>query len=232
MRKPEWEFAVMEALKPFEIDRRRMVEVQIRRRGVRDERVLDAMQRVPRHEFVSAKFLELAYADRPLPIGDAETISQPYIVAAMTEAAGIQPGDKVLEVGGGSGYQAAILAFIGAQVYSVERNPRLAESARARLARLGYGGVEVICADGSEGYAMGAPYQAILVTAGSPQAPPALLEQLAEGGRMVIPVGGLTGQQLQLIRKSATGSSVQNLDLCQFVPLIGKYGWPEQPRPA
>lgn len=221
----------MEVLRPFEIDRRRMVEVQIRRRGIRDERVLDALRRIPRHEFVPAKFLELAYEDRPLPIGDTETISQPYIVAAMTEAACVQPGDKVLEVGGGSGYQAAILAFLGAQVFSMERNRNLAESARARLARLGYGEVEVICADGSEGYAAAAPYQAVLVTAGSPQAPPALLDQLAEGGRMVIPIGGLNGQQLQLFRKSASGISVQDLDLCQFVPLIGKYGWPEQSVP-
>lgn len=218
----------MEALRPFELDRQRMVEAQIRRRGVRDERVLDALRRVPRHEFVPAKFLELAYADRPLPIGDTETISQPYMVAAMSAAADVQPGHKVLEVGCGSGYQAAILAFLGAKVFSMERNPSLAESARVRLARLGYGDVDVICADGSEGYAAAAPYDAIVVTAGSPQTPPALLDQLAEGGRMVIPIGGLTGQQLQLLRKSVSGISIQDLDLCQFVPLVGKHGWSEE----
>ncbi|MGH9356109.1 MAG: protein-L-isoaspartate(D-aspartate) O-methyltransferase [Terriglobia bacterium] len=218
----------MEALRPFELDRQRMVQVQIRRRGVRDERVLEALRRVPRHEFVPAKFLEFAYEDRPLPIGETETISQPYMVAAMSEAAAVQPGDKVLEVGCGSGYQAAILAFLGAQVFSMERNPALADSARARLARLGYGDVIVICGDGSEGYAPAAPYGAIVVAAGSPQTPPALLDQLAEGGRMVIPVGGLTGQQLQLLHKSASGISVRDLDLCQFVPLVGKYGWTEE----
>ncbi len=217
----------MKAVRPFEAERQRMVEFQIRRRGIRDERVLNAMRDVPRHEFVLTKFVERAYEDGALPLGEVETISQPFIVAAMTEAARIQPGDRVLEVGGGSGYQAAILAHLGARVYSVERNRNLADRARARLARLGYGNVEVICADGSEGYAAAAPYQAILVTAASPQPPPVLIGQLAEGGRMVIPVGPLNGQQLQLIRKSGGEISTEDISLCQFVPLIGKHGWPE-----
>lgn len=218
----------MEELKPFEAERRQMVEFQLRGRGIRDERVLAAMLHVPRHEFVPKKFMELAYQDRPLPIGKAETISQPYIVAAMTEAALVQPGDVVLEVGTGSGYQAAVLAWLGARVYSIERVQELAESARARLARLGYGAVEVVCGDGSEGYSAGAPYQAILVTAASPQPPPALVDQLAVGGRMVIPVGGFRLQRLQLMEKTVSGIAVRNLDSCQFVPLIGKYGWPQK----
>ncbi len=213
---------------PFEAERRRMVEIQLRQRGIHDERVLEAMLQVPRHEFVPPELLERAYEDRPLPIGGAGTISQPYMVAAMTEAAHVQPGSRVLEVGTGSGYQAAILASLGATVYSLERNAQLADTARARLARLGYGRVEVICADGSQGYAPAAPYNSILVTAASPQIPPVLLEQLAEGGRLVIPIGDLHVQRLELVERTATGVSTHMLDACQFVPLIGKYGWPDE----
>jgi protein-L-isoaspartate(D-aspartate) O-methyltransferase len=213
---------------PFEAERRRMVEIQLRQRGIHDERVLEAMLQVPRHEFVPPELLERAYEDRPLPIGGAGTISQPYMVAAMTEAAHVQPGSRVLEVGTGSGYQAAILASLGATVYSLERNAQLADTARARLARLGYGQVEVICADGSQGYAPAAPYNSILVTAASPQIPPVLLEQLAEGGRLVIPIGDLHVQRLELVERTATGVSTHMLDACQFVPLIGKYGWPDE----
>ncbi|HEX5481635.1 MAG TPA: protein-L-isoaspartate(D-aspartate) O-methyltransferase [Terriglobia bacterium] len=221
----------MNELMPFEAERRRMIDVQLRRRGIRDERVLDAMLRVPRHQFVPPAFIERAYQDRPLPIGNAETISQPYMVAAMTEAASVKPGDKVFEAGTGSGYQAAILAALGAKVYSLERNPRLADGARARLARLGYD-VEVICADASQGYAPAAPYDAMLVTAASPSIPGVLIDQLAEGGRLVIPVGGRQGQRLERVIKTAEGVSRQSLEACQFVPLIGKYGWPEEASPA
>lgn len=218
----------MEPLRLFEAERLRMVERQLRRRGVRDERVLQAMLKVSRHEFVPARFLERAYDDRPFPIGEIETISQPYMVAAMTEAAAVQAEDKVLEVGTGSGYQAAILHSLGARVWSLERNPRLAESARARLVRLGYSGVEVICCDGTEGYGLAAPYQAILVTAASPRVPDALVGQLADGGRLVIPVGDLHSQRLELVVKYASGVSIRMCDACQFVPLIGKHGWPEE----
>lgn len=159
---------------PFEEERRFMIEVQLRHRGIRDERVLDAMFQVPRHEFVPSPLVKAAYDDRPLPLGEAETISQPYIVAAMTEAVDVQPGDKALEVGTGSGYQAAILAYLGARVYTIERNAVLAQSARERLARLGYDGVEVIAGDGSEGYPPAAPYAIILVTAAAPFVPPPL----------------------------------------------------------
>jgi len=205
-----------------------MVEIQLRHRGIRDQRVLDAMLNVPRHEFVPSTLLRAAYDDRPLPLGEAETISQPYIVAAMTEAARVQPGDKALEVGTGSGYQAAILAYLSARVYSVERNAALAKTASDRLARLGYDGVEVIVGDGSEGYPAAAPYAVIIVTAAAPDLPPALLEQLAEEGRLVIPVGDLRHQDLLLYHKQAGQVKTRVLDPCQFVPLVGKGGWPEK----
>lgn len=213
---------------PFESERRAMVETQIRQRGLRDQRVLEAMFAVPRHEFVAPELAHAAYDDRPLPIGEAETISQPYIVAAMTAAARIAPGDKVLEVGTGCGYQAAVLAALGAHVYSMERNPRLAEEARRRLARLGYAFVEVIAGDGSEGYAPGAPYNAILVTAAGPYVPAPLLDQLADGGRLVIPIGSRENQFLEQIFKHGNETHTRLLDPCRFVPLIGKYGWPEK----
>ncbi len=212
----------------FEAERRAMVEEQLRRRGIRNEQVLEAMFSVPRHEFVPLAYLDLAYEDRPLPIGASETISQPYIVAAMTEAARVQPSDRVLEVGTGTGYQAAILAHLGARVYTVERNFQHARAARERLARLGYTGIEVIWGDGSEGSLAAAPYQAILVSAAAPQVPQALVDQLAEDGRMVIPVGDRQHQYLHLIVKHGTETATRILDACQFVPLIGKYGWPEK----
>jgi len=211
---------------PFEAERRSMVENQIRRRGVRDERVLDAMFAVPRHEFVRAEHLHVAYQDCPLPIGPCETISQPYIVAAMTVAAKISPGDKVLEIGTGSGYQTAILAFLGAEVITIERNGSLAEAARARLERLGFSHVTVIEGDGTEGHPEGAPYRAILVTAAAPYVPHPLIDQLGDGGRLVIPVGDQYSQDLELIFKVGKETKTQFLDPCTFVPLIGKHGWP------
>lgn len=213
---------------PFESARRAMVDYQIRRRGVHDAKVLEAMFQVPRHEFVPAAYLSSAYDDRPLPIGESETISQPYIVAAMTAAVRVQPGEKVLEIGAGSGYQAAILAYLGASVWTVERNGQLGDLARERLARLGYKGIEVICGDGSEGHPAAAPYQVIVVTAASPHVPQPLLDQLDDRGRMVIPVGDLYHQDLQLILKHANEFTTRFLDPCQFVPLVGKYAWPEK----
>lgn len=205
-----------------------MVEQQLRRRGIRDERVLQAMFEVPRHEFVPMGAIAAAYEDRPLAIGQSETISQPYIVAAMTEAARVEPGAKVLEIGTGSGYQAAILAHLGAKVYTLERNFDLAEVARARLARLGYATVEVIWGDGSEGYPAAAPYDIILVTAAAPQVPKTLKDQLADGGRLIIPVGDLQHQDLHLIVRQGNELTTQLLDPCLFVPLIGKNAWPEK----
>ena len=212
---------------PFESERSEMVETQLRRRGIRDPRVLQAMLEVPRHEFVPESFLEAAYSDRPLPIGESETISQPYIVAAMTEAVRVEPGAKALEIGTGSGYQAAVLAQLGAKVYTVERNQQLVDAARARLARLGYKDVEVIWGDGSQGHAAAAPYDVIIVTAAAPRPPRVLLDQLAERGRMVIPVGDLRRQDLQLISRHGNEYTLEVLDPCQFVPLIGTHAWPE-----
>jgi len=203
-----------------------MVENQLRRRGIRDERVLVAMLEVPRHEFVPWGAIGAAYEDRPLAIGESETISQPYIVAAMTEAARLEPGAKALEIGTGSGYQAAILVQLGAKVYTLERNFGLSEAARARLARLGYTSVEVIWGDGSEGYDAAAPYDVILVTAAAPAVPKVLKDQLAAGGRLVIPVGDLQHQDLHLITRQGNEFTTRLLDPCQFVPLIGKNAWP------
>jgi protein-L-isoaspartate(D-aspartate) O-methyltransferase len=218
----------MSPVKTFESERRAMIQTQLRRRGIHDERVLEAMSVAPRHEFVSSAYVDAAYDDRPLPIGESETISQPYIVAAMSAAARIQPGDRALEVGTGSGYQAAILAHLGAKVYTIERNPELADAARERLARLGYKEVEVILGDGTEGYAAAAPYDAILVTAAAPHVPQALIDQLADNGRLVIPVGDRMHQFLELIVKCGQETAMRILDPCQFVPLIGKFGWPEK----
>jgi protein-L-isoaspartate(D-aspartate) O-methyltransferase len=211
----------------FDIRARNMVETQLRRRGIRDERVLEAMRLVPRHEFVPAELVDAAYDDRPLPIGERETISQPYIVAAMTQAARVAPGDKALEIGGGCGYQAAILAQLGATVWMIEINPRLAEEARERLERLGYGKVAVFAGDGSEGLAAHAPYDVVIVSAGTPSVSPVLLGQLAEGARLVAPVGDLRQQELLLLCRQGGQITTRHLDLCQFVPLVGKGGWPE-----
>jgi protein-L-isoaspartate(D-aspartate) O-methyltransferase len=209
----------------FEMRARYMVETQLRRRGIHDERVLKAMQQVPRHEFVPPELVDAAYDDRPLLIGERETISQPYMVAAITQAAHVALGNKALEIGGGSGYQAAILAHLGATVYTVEINPRLAEEARERLQRLGYTNVEVITGDGSEGLPAHAPYDVIIVSAAAPTISPILLGQLAEGGRLAAPVGNREQQELLLMSKHDGRITIRRLDPCQFVPLLGKGGW-------
>ena len=211
---------------PFLAQRRSMVESQLRARGIRDERVLAAMFRVPRHEFVSAEYRDQVYEDHPIPIGEGQTLSQPYIVAVMLEALALDPSDTVLEIGTGSGYQTALLAELAKQVYSVERHASLAHDARATLARLGYNNVEVALGDGSHGLAERAPFDAIVVSAAAPQIPPPLFEQMREGGRMVIPVGPAHAQELQLVRKQAGKLIVANLEGCRFVPLIGSEGYP------
>src|SRR3979411_1291260 len=170
-------------------ERNRMVDVQIARRGVRDRDVLDAMRRVPREAFVESGFEEFAYEDAPLPIGEGQTISQPYIVALMIEAAELKPGDRVLEVGTGSGYAAAVVSQIAARVYAIERHAELVDAAKRRLEKLGYTNVELRVGDGTRGWPEAAPFDAILVAAGGPEVPAALKEQLALGGRLVIPVG-------------------------------------------
>ncbi len=200
--------------------RQLMVESQLRERGISDPRVLDAMQRVPRHEFVPEPYRAQAYEDHPLPIGDGQTISQPYIVARMLESLQLTPGDKVLEVGTGSGYVTALLAELAAQVFSVERHAALAESARKLLATLGYSNVHIFIGDGALGLPASVPFDAILVSAAALSVPPALPSQLREGGRMIIPVGSPDSQQLQFIRM-VNGQPVNSLrELVRFVPLV------------
>src|SRR3954467_3215174 len=176
--------------------RARMVDVQISRRGVRDRSVLDAMRRVPREAFVQPGFEEFAYEDGPLPIAEGQTISQPYIVALMIEAAEVKPGTSVLEVGAGSGYAAAVMSQIADRVYAIERHPSLGEAARQRFEKLGYDNIELRVGDGTRGWPEAAPLDAILVSAGGPEVPQALKEQLALGGRLVIPVGDAHEQKL------------------------------------
>ena len=208
-----------------EVARRRMVDQQLRSRDIVDERVLAAMGRVPRHLFVEPAQERFAYEDRPLPIGAGQTISQPYIVALMTQLLQVQPSHRILEVGTGSGYQAAVLAELAAEVYTVEIIPSLAEGARSRLEALGYRNVHVRQGDGYEGWPEFAPFDGIVVTAGAPQVPPPLIEQLREGGRMAIPVGAAGGTQ-ELILGEKRGGRLQTRSIAPvlFVPLTGKGG--------
>lgn len=213
----------------FAIARRRMVEQQIVARGVTDPRVIEAMLKVPRHRFVEEALAEQAYQDAPLPIGDKQTISQPYMVAMMSEALCLQGDETVLEVGTGSGYQAAVLAVLAARVYTLERIPSLARRARRTLDETGYTKVNIRLADGTLGWREMAPFDAIIVTAGAPDIPQDYLEQLAVGGRLVIPVGD-RGSQV-LMRVTRTGESdyrEEQLLGCRFVPLIGSRGWPDR----
>ncbi|MGC2422233.1 MAG: protein-L-isoaspartate(D-aspartate) O-methyltransferase [Candidatus Acidiferrales bacterium] len=209
----------------FEASRRDMVARQIRERGIHSQRVLDAMEKVPRHLFVAPEQIRQAYADEPLPIGEGQTISQPFMVAAMAEALSLEGHERVLEVGAGSGYQAAVLSLLAHSVVAIEVQPRLAASSRERLARLGYVNVRVEEGDGSLGWPAGAPYEAILVTAAAPAVPPPLVEQLAEGGRIVIPVGSAHQQELLCVVKRDGHTTRQSLYACRFVPLLGRYGW-------
>lgn len=204
----------------FELARRRMVESQLRLRGIGDQRVLDAMAKVPRHEFVPERIRREAYEDHPLPIGEGQTISQPYIVAIMLESLALEPRDKVLEVGTGSGYATALLAELASEVVSIERHADLADEARRVLEHLGYKNVRVIVGDGSRGFPESAPYDAILVSAAAHELPHALVLQLAEGGRMIIPVGRGEAQQLQLIRVQNGQPRTALRELCRFVPLV------------
>jgi len=211
----------------FADERRSMVEEQLRARGIRDEAVLAAMGRVPRHEFVAEEHRWQAYGDHPVPIGEGQTLSQPYIVAIMLELLSLSGAESVLEVGTGSGYQAAVLAELTRQVYSIERHASLARSAEDTLVRLGYRNVSVSVGDGSQGLPERAPFDAIIVAAAAPQIPPALFEQLREGGRMVIPVGPSSAQELQLVRKEEGEAVVTHLEGCRFVPLVGEQGYTE-----
>jgi protein-L-isoaspartate(D-aspartate) O-methyltransferase len=207
------------------VERRNMIETQIRKRGVSSPRVLEAMAAVPRHEFVPAKFRDYAYADKPLPIGEGQTISQPYMVAAMTEALELTGSECVLEIGTGSGYQAAVLSLLVRQVITVESHTSLALASQERLTNLGYANVHVHNGDGSAGFADAAPYDAILVTAGAPEIPRIFASQLREGGRVVIPVGDRDNQELVQARLENGELKSRALFNCKFVPLLGRYGW-------
>jgi protein-L-isoaspartate(D-aspartate) O-methyltransferase len=197
-----------------------MVDAQLRARGIRDQRVLDAMARVPRHEFTPESYRDQAYEDHPLPIAEDQTISQPYIVAIMLEALAVRPSDKVLEVGTGSGYVTALLAELAAQVVSIERHASLADAARQLLSAMDYRNVRVITCDGSGGFAQCAPYDKIIVSAAAPELPHALVHQLAESGRMIVPVGRDDSQQLQLIEMRDGQPHTILRELCRFVPLV------------
>ena len=209
----------------FARQRRAMVEEQIRERGVNSAPVLEAMLAVPRHEFVPAELVDEAYRDQPLPIGEGQTISQPFMVAAMTEALELTGSERVLEIGTGSGYQAAVLSLLAREVYTVESNAALALAARERLERLGYTNVHVHTGDGTLGLPEAAPFEAIVVAAAAPRVPQPLVEQLAEDGRLVIPVGEAESQELLQVRKTGGHTPWRVLHYCRFVPLIGRHGW-------
>jgi len=213
----------------YTIARRRMVEDQVVARGVRDQRVIDAMLRVPRHLFVPEALAAQAYSDFPLPIGERQTISQPYMVGAMSEALQLKGGEKVLEIGTGSGYQAAVLALLARQVFSLERIPTLARQARRTLDNCGFARVNVRVTDGTFGWEDEAPFDGIVVTAGAPAIPQPYRAQLAIGGRLVIPVGDRISQVLvRVTRLSERDFREERLFGCRFVPLVGDHGWREE----
>ncbi|MGA9567350.1 MAG: protein-L-isoaspartate(D-aspartate) O-methyltransferase [Candidatus Korobacteraceae bacterium] len=221
---PLWKFQEISPQQLAE-QRAQMVEVQLRQHGIRDERVLMAMGKVPREKFVAPEFARDAYADGPIPIGSGQTVSQPFMVAAMLEALEVRPTDRVLEVGAGTGYEAAVLGELAAEVWTVERHGDLAEKAQHILAELGYRNVHVISGDGSRGLPKHAPFDRILVAAAAPQAPPSLIVQLADAGRLVVPVGTRAEQQLQIVRKIGSEVTTSSHLLCSFVPLVGAEGW-------
>lgn len=206
-------------------ERSRMVELQIRSRGIANLRVLAAMQEIPRHAFIPPPYDVSAYADAPLPIGNGQTISQPYIVALMTELLDPQPGDHILEIGSGSGYQAAILSVLSRKVTSIERIPAVADLARRNLAALGMMNVSIIIGDGTMGYPENAPYDGIIITAATPEIPPPLIDQLSDGGILVAPTGGRDIQELMTLKHSGDGILRSSHGGVRFVPLIGEFGW-------
>jgi protein-L-isoaspartate(D-aspartate) O-methyltransferase len=211
----------------FATSRREMVEKQLQERGIRDPRVLEIMGRVPRHRFVDPALVSRAYGDHALPIGAGQTISQPYMVAIMTEALGLEGGERVLEIGTGSGYQTAVLAEFTPHLFSIERSPELSRAAAAILKELGYTNVILKTGDGTLGWPEHAPYDGIIVTAGAPAIPEPLGQQLAEGGRLVIPVGDREVQTLELAVKRQGKIQRHKVLDCAFVPLLGRAGWRE-----
>lgn len=216
-------------MRSFSIARRRMVEEQVIARGITDQRVIDAMFKVPRHKFVEQALEGKAYQDAPLPIGEKQTISQPYMVAVMSEALALDGSETVLEIGTGSGYQAAVLALLADRVFSLERIPSLARRARKVLDECGFGKVNIRLADGTQGWQEMAPFDAILVTAGAPDVPQHYLDQLALGGRLIIPVGDRESQLLLRVTRTGENEYQEEQMLgCRFVPLIGNHGWQER----
>lgn len=213
----------------FAARRARMVERQLRRRGIGDDRVLAAMGEVPRDRFVPERLREHAYDDSALPIGDEQTISQPWVVAAMCQALALQGFERVLEIGTGSGYSAAVLARLAGEVVSLERLPRLGETARATLTELDFDNVEVVIADGSRGWAEGAPYEAIAVHAATPEAPHSLIGQLQSTGRLVVPIAAGPVDMLTLFKREDGSLRQETIGPCRFVPLIGVEGFSESP---
>ncbi|MBE3133225.1 MAG: protein-L-isoaspartate(D-aspartate) O-methyltransferase [Acidobacteria bacterium] len=208
--------------------RLKMVEEQVISRGIKDPRVIAAMRKVPRHLFVEEALQNQAYSDRPLSIGEKQTISQPYMVAVMTEALQLTGREKILEIGAGSGYQTAILGEVARKVFSIERILSLTMKARTLLLDLGYANVEMTFSDGTQGWVRESPFDAIIVTAGSPDIPQPLVDQLAMGGRLVIPVGDESVQDLIRLTKTEEGIKREDFGGCRFVKLIGKYGWNEE----
>jgi protein-L-isoaspartate(D-aspartate) O-methyltransferase len=213
----------------FAVQRAEMIEKQLRRRGVHDSGVLAAMGAVRREEFVPKEFRVRAYEDAPLPIGEGQTISQPYIVAAMTAALHLTGNERILEIGTGCGYQAAILSHLARIVFTIESRSELASLAAARLERLGYKTVHVHCGDGTLGLPELAPFDAILVAAAAPAVPEPLRSQLADGGRLILPVGDAENQELRCIERHGNSFETRTLEACRFVPLIGYHGWKEPP---
>jgi protein-L-isoaspartate(D-aspartate) O-methyltransferase len=210
-------------------ERSAMVEHQIRARGISNPRVLDAMRQIPRHIFIPHPYDSAAYDDNPLPIGNGQTISQPYIVAQMTELLDPGPGDNILEIGSGSGYQTAIVAALSHQVTSIERIPSVADLARKNLAAVGVKNVRIVVGDGTLGYPVDAPYRAILITAATPAIPQPLIDQLAPGGRLVAPVGGREIQELVSLTRKDNDLVKSSHGSVRFVPLIGEHGWEDTP---
>lgn len=209
----------------YEQQRAQMVDAQLRQRGISDERVLAAMHQVPRHEFVLPEFRQQAYEDHPLPIGEGQTISQPFIIALSLQALALEGNETVLEVGTGSGYQTALLSVLAREVFSLERIAALALYAETTLARLGVRNVTVKVGDGTQGMPEHAPFDAIVVSAAAPTVPKSLFQQLSEAGKMVIPVGPPPAQELQLVSKADGKPHVRVLEGCRFVPLVGREGY-------
>ena len=212
-------------MKDYTDERLNMVDVQLAHRGIKDKRVLDTIRKVTRHLFVPSELASVAYSDQPLSIGESQTISQPYMVALMSECLRLSGGEKILELGTGSGYQTAILAELGSFVYTIERINTLSIGAQRTLEHLGYENIKFKVGDGTVGWAKNAPYDRIIVTAGAPGISKVLIDQLSEGGRMVIPVGNSFSQELVVASKINRKIKTENICGCMFVPLIGKNGW-------